>query len=72
MSLCSTLKIDNALDCSTNLILLAFEFSDADDCRRICEHGAKKLGYGSYQHYILSNYTLFPDASPNSSDYDSD
>ena len=28
--------------------------SDADDCRRICEHGAKKLGYGSYQHYALS------------------
>jgi len=33
-------------------------FWDADDCRRICEHGAKKLGYGSYQHYIRSHYDL--------------
>ena len=36
--------------------------SDADDCRRICEHGAKKLGYGSYQHYIRSHYDLSDDS----------
>jgi len=40
---------------------------DADDCRRICEHGAKELGYGSYQHYILYNYEL--DSDDSDSDY---
>merc|ERR1712150_34410 len=30
-------------------------FSDADDCRRICEHGAKELGYGSLQEFFNSN-----------------
>jgi len=45
-------------------------FWDADDCRRICEHGAKKLGYGSYQHYILSNYNLV--SGPSDSDSDSE
>ena len=34
--------------------------SDADDCRRICEHGAKKLGYGSYQHYADSEELCDP------------
>jgi hypothetical protein len=37
-------------------------FYDADDCRRICEHGAKELGYGSFQHYIHSNYDLSDDS----------
>ena len=40
--------------------------SDADDCRRICEHGAKKLGYGSYQHYALRNYDLDSDSGSDS------
>ena len=55
----------------SNISNLQFNFwnldlSDADDCRRICEHGAKKLGYGSYQHYILSNYDLSDDSGSDS------
>ena len=46
---------------------LTVSFSDADDCRRICEHGAKQLGYGSYQRYILCNFNLVSDDSD--SDY---
>lgn len=30
-------------------------FNDANDCRRICEQGAKQLGYGSLQKFFHSN-----------------
>lgn len=30
-------------------------FNDANNCRRICEHGAKQLGYGSFQEFFHLN-----------------
>ena len=30
-------------------------YNDANDCRRISEQGAKKLGYGSLRHFIDNN-----------------
>ena len=46
---------------------------DADYCRRISEHGAKELGYGSYQQYILRNYNWeSEDSESDSEDSDSD